>query len=108
MTTESFFVRESVLRDLSRFADPSVLFKGSRVLVTLKHELFDSDGSNYATAEVVFEGKRHFGQRVEFTLPLKAYPAYLKGHPREGDHEFLVGLARFAVEAIRDIDGGAQ
>lgn len=92
-------VKEDVLRDLTRYADPAITFVGARVIVVLKQELFDSQGVPMGTATVTFEGKRNFGRTVTFECPVKAK---VEGAP-EFERSYFEQAAQFAVEAFADI-----
>lgn len=97
-------VKEETLRDLSRFADPAITFRGSLVHVEMTQEMFDAEGNPTGIATVKFQGMRRFGRKVEFETPLKVT---VLGAPVDEVAHFEQA-AHFALEAFQDVDSGKK
>lgn len=109
--SRSYTVKEETLRDLSRFANPEVTFKGGEVIVKLEQEMFDPIGAHIGTGQVAFKGTRNFGRTVTFRTPVVTTLVQVIGPDNgsfaeltEDRSRYLVEMAQFALEAIADIE----
>lgn len=108
-------VKEDTLRDLSRFANPEVTFKGGEVIVKLEQDMHDAEGEHIGTGQVAFKGTRNFGRTVTFRTPVVTTLLQVIGPDNgsfveltEDRERYLVEMAQFALEALADIDHREQ
>lgn len=89
-------VSEEALLSVVESDNPEVSFNGTKVTVSITQPLTDSEGVYLGEARVTVIGRRVFGKRVHFALPLEVGMVNVP----KGEEAYFSDMARFTIEEV--------